>query len=75
MLKKEASSGSNNHDVLIFNQPASENKVLSEKVEELEGVQVLERDFLFLKTLILFYRQSKRGIIIQMKFYTRRLHS
>lgn len=30
----------------MFNQPVSETKVLSEKVDELEGVQVLERDCL-----------------------------
>ena len=44
LLKKNSSSRSNDRDVFLFNQPTSESKVLSEKVEELEGVQALERD-------------------------------
>jgi hypothetical protein len=44
LLKKESSTRSSERDVFMFNQPSSENKVLSEKVEEMEGVQALERD-------------------------------
>ena len=43
LLKKD-SSRSRERDVFMFSQPISESKVLSEKVEEMEGVQALERD-------------------------------
>ena len=43
-LMKESSSRSSEREVFMFNQPSSENKVLSDKVEELEGVQALEKD-------------------------------
>ena len=43
LLKKD-SSRSRECDVFMFSQPVSERKVLSEKVEEMEGVQALERD-------------------------------
>ena len=44
LMKKESSSNSTEREVFVFNQPVSETKVLSDKVEELEGVQALERD-------------------------------
>jgi hypothetical protein len=44
LMKKESSSTTGGRDVFLFNQPVSEAKALSEKVEELEGVQALERD-------------------------------
>ena len=43
LLKKD-SSRSRERDVFMFSQPVSKSKVLSEKVEEMEGVQALERD-------------------------------
>ena len=43
LLKKD-SSMSRERDVIMYSQPVSESKVLSEKVEEMEGVQALERD-------------------------------
>jgi hypothetical protein len=44
LMKKELSSNTEERGVFLFNQPVSEAKALSEKVEELEGVQALERD-------------------------------
>jgi hypothetical protein len=44
LMKKESSSNTEGRGVFLFNQPISEGKVLSEKVEELESVQALERD-------------------------------
>ena len=44
LMKKESSSNSEERDVFVFSQPVSESKALSSKVEELEGVQALERD-------------------------------
>ena len=44
LMKKESSSSSGEREVLMFNQPVFETKTLSEKMEELEGVQALERD-------------------------------
>ena len=43
LLKKD-SSMSRERDVIMYSQPVSESKVLSEKVEEMEGVKALERD-------------------------------
>jgi hypothetical protein len=42
LLKESPDSGE--REVFMFNQPVSETKALSSKVEELEGVQALERD-------------------------------
>jgi hypothetical protein len=44
LMRKEVSIG--DRGILLFNQPMSEAKALTEKVEELEGVQALERDHL-----------------------------
>jgi hypothetical protein len=44
LLKKDSSSNSVEREVFMFNQPVSETKALTDKVEELEGVQALERD-------------------------------
>ena len=44
LMKKESSSKSEERDVFVFSQPQSETKILTDKVEELEGVQALERD-------------------------------
>jgi hypothetical protein len=44
LMRKEPSRRSSERDVLMFNQPSSDTKNLSEKVEELEGSQALERD-------------------------------
>jgi hypothetical protein len=44
LVKPESSLNLGDRGVLLFNQPVSEAKVLTEKVEELEGVQALERD-------------------------------
>ena len=44
LMRKDVSSKINEHSVLMFNQPATEAKALTEKVEELESVQALERD-------------------------------
>ena len=44
MMKKESSSKSSDREVFMFEQPVSESKNLSAKVEEMEGVQALERD-------------------------------
>jgi len=43
-MRKEAAPRSNERDVFTFSQPVSEAKALTVKVEELEGVQALERD-------------------------------
>ena len=43
-LMRKESSNSDDRDVFVYTQPVSESKVLSAKVEELEGVQALERD-------------------------------
>jgi hypothetical protein len=44
LMGKESSSRSNERELFMFNQSPSENKVLSEKIEELEGVQAIEKD-------------------------------
>jgi len=45
LMKQESSSRSGERDVFMYNQPPSfEAKALTDKVEELEGVQALERD-------------------------------
>jgi hypothetical protein len=44
LMKQDSSSNSTDREVFVFNQPVSETKALSEKMEELEGVQALERD-------------------------------
>ena len=44
MMKKKSSSSSEERETFVFSQPVSETKALLEKVEELEGVQALERD-------------------------------
>ena len=44
LMQRETTLNTGKRGVLMFNQPISETKVLSEKVEELEGVQALERD-------------------------------
>ena len=44
LMKKEYASNTEGRGVLLFSQPVSEAKALSEKVDELEGVQALERD-------------------------------
>ena len=44
LMKKESSLSSDERGVFLLNQPVSEAKALSEKIEELEGVQALERD-------------------------------
>ena len=44
VMKKDTLLNAGDRGVLMFNQPVSETKVLSEKVDELEGVQALERD-------------------------------
>ena len=43
LMKQEASTKLD-RGVLLFNQPVSESKALTEKVDELEGIQALERD-------------------------------
>lgn len=43
-LVKHTSPSVGERGVLMFNQPVSETKILSEKMDELEGVQALERD-------------------------------
>ena len=42
VMKKDTLLNAGDRGVLMFNQPVSETKVLSEKVDELEGVQALE---------------------------------
>ena len=44
MMKKDSASRSSDREVFLFNQPVSEGKNLSDKVDEIEGVQALERD-------------------------------
>ena len=44
LMKKEAEERVEGRGVYLFNQPVSETKALSQKVEELEGVQALEKD-------------------------------
>ena len=44
LMRQESSLKTGERGVLVFNQPISEAKALTEKVEELEGVQALERD-------------------------------
>ena len=44
LMKKEAAERVEGRGVFLFNQPVSETKELSQKVEELEGVQALEKD-------------------------------
>ena len=44
LMKQESSMKAGDRGVLLFNQPVSESKALTEKVDELEGIQALERD-------------------------------
>jgi hypothetical protein len=44
LMNKEASVNSGDRRVYLYNQPVSETKALSQKLEELEGVQALEKD-------------------------------
>ena len=44
LMRKESLLDSGERGVLLFNQPVSEAKALTEKVDELESVQALERD-------------------------------
>jgi hypothetical protein len=44
LMRKESLANTGERGVLLFNQPVSETKVLTEKVDELESVQALERD-------------------------------
>jgi Zinc knuckle len=44
LMKQESSVKPGGRGVLLFNQPASESRALMEKVDELEGIQALERD-------------------------------
>lgn len=44
LLKKASSDSADGRGVYLLNQPASETKVLSVKLEELEGAQARERD-------------------------------
>ena len=44
LMKRESSANVEERGMFLFNQPVSEAKTLSQKVDELEGVQALERD-------------------------------
>ena len=44
LLKKESSENVDSRGVYLFNQPNSDTKALTQKVEELEGAQALEKD-------------------------------
>ena len=44
LMKQESYAKSGDRGVLLFNQPVSESKALTEKLDELEGIQALERD-------------------------------
>ena len=44
LIKKRSSANVEERGMFLFNQPVSEPKTLSQKVDELEGVQALERD-------------------------------
>ena len=44
LMRRDAMLNSGERGVLLFNQPVSEAKALTEKVDELESVQALERD-------------------------------
>ena len=44
LMKKEAKLHSEERGVLLFNQPISETNALNDRVQELEGIQALERD-------------------------------
>jgi Zinc knuckle len=44
LLKREPSVNAEERGVFLFSQPASESNTLTQKVEEIEGVQALERD-------------------------------
>ena len=44
LMRKESSARSGDRGVLLFDQPVSESKILTDKVDELEGIQALERD-------------------------------
>lgn len=44
LMKKEVAERAEGREVFLFNQPVSETKELTQKVEELEGVQALEKD-------------------------------
>ena len=44
LMKKESLVNLEDRGVFLYNQPVSETKALSQKLEELEGVQALEKD-------------------------------
>jgi hypothetical protein len=44
LLKKDLTSHTNQRGAFMFNQPVSETNALTQKVEELEGIQALEKD-------------------------------
>jgi hypothetical protein len=44
LMKREPTANVEDRSVFLYNQPTSENKALTQKVEELEGVQALEKD-------------------------------
>lgn len=44
IMQKESAARTEDRGVFLLNQPLSETKALSQKVEELEGVQALEKD-------------------------------
>jgi hypothetical protein len=44
LMKQESSAKSGDRGVLLFNQPVSESKALTQKMDEIEGIQALERD-------------------------------
>jgi hypothetical protein len=44
LMRKESVARTDDRGVFLFNHPMSETKALSQKVEELEGVQALEKD-------------------------------
>lgn len=44
LMRQEASAKSGDRGVLLLGQPVSEAKALTDKVDELEGIQALERD-------------------------------
>ena len=44
LMRKESAASSDDRGVFMLNHPLSETKVLSQKVEELEGMQALEKD-------------------------------
>ena len=44
LIKRESSTNVEERGMFLYNQPVSESKALSQKVDELEGIQALERD-------------------------------